>query len=127
MDGLLGVNRRRLLPLKWISNGILLCSNGNYVWSLMMEHYNVRERMYTCICNWVTMLYSGKLTEHCKPAIMEKNKNNYIKNIFLKNDVFNLSIAVACYSVEIYTAINNMIAILFQYDASSVNPPKSFK
>ena len=24
--------------------------------------------------NWVTMLYSRKLTEHCKPAIMEKIK-----------------------------------------------------
>ena len=24
------------------------------------------------MCNWVTMLYSKKLTEHCKPAIMEK-------------------------------------------------------
>ncbi len=33
--------------------------------------------MYTCMCNWVTMLYSRKLTEHCKPAVMEKNKNNY--------------------------------------------------
>ena len=32
------------------------------------------------MCNWVTMLYTGKLTEHCKPAIMEKNKNHYIKN-----------------------------------------------
>ena len=31
------------------------------------------------MCNWVTMLYSRKLTEHCKPAIMEKNKNHYIK------------------------------------------------
>ena len=31
--------------------------------------------MYTCICNWVTLLYSKKLIEHCKPAIMEKNKN----------------------------------------------------
>ena len=30
------------------------------------------------MCNWVTMLFSRKLTEHCKPAIMEKNKNNYI-------------------------------------------------
>ena len=28
--------------------------------------------MYTCMCNWVTMLYIRKLTEHCKPAIMEK-------------------------------------------------------
>ena len=26
------------------------------------------------------MLYSRKLREHCKPAIMEKNKNHYIKN-----------------------------------------------
>ena len=33
--------------------------------------------MYTCMCNWVTMPYSRKLTEHCKPAVMEKNKNYY--------------------------------------------------
>ena len=32
-----------------------------------------KERMYTCMCNWVTMLYCRKLTEHCKPVIMEKN------------------------------------------------------
>ena len=31
------------------------------------------------MCNCVTMLNSRKLTEHCKPAIMEKNKNHYIK------------------------------------------------
>ena len=42
-----------------------------------MEHDNVR-RMYTCMCNCVTMLHSRKLTEQCKPAIMEKSKNNYI-------------------------------------------------
>ena len=30
------------------------------------------------MCNWVTILYSRKLTEHCKPAIMKKSKN-YIK------------------------------------------------
>ena len=28
------------------------------------------------MCNWVTMLYSRKLTEHCKPAVTEKNKNH---------------------------------------------------
>ena len=39
--GELGVNRYRLLPLEWISNETLLCSTGNYVWSLMMEHENV--------------------------------------------------------------------------------------
>ena len=31
------------------------------------------------MCDWVTLLYSRKLTEHCKPAVMEKNKNYYIK------------------------------------------------
>ena len=36
MDGVLGINRCRLLPLEWISNEILLCSTRNYVWSLMM-------------------------------------------------------------------------------------------
>ena len=30
------------------------------------------------MCNFVTMLYNGKLTEHYKTAIMEKNKNHYI-------------------------------------------------
>ena len=44
MDGMLGVNRCRLQPLEWISNEILLCSTGNYVWSLMMEHDNVRKK-----------------------------------------------------------------------------------
>ena len=43
MDGVLGVNRCRLLPLECISNDILLFSTGNYVWSLMMEHNNVRK------------------------------------------------------------------------------------
>jgi len=84
MDWELEVNRCRLLPLEWISNEILLCSTENYVWSLMTEHDNVRKRMYTCMCDWVSMLYSRKLTEHCKPAIMEKNKNHYIKNLKIK-------------------------------------------
>ena len=34
----------------------------------------MRKRMYTCMCDWVSLLYSRKLTEHCKPAIMEKIK-----------------------------------------------------
>ena len=32
------------------------------------------------MCDWVTLLYSRKLTEHCKPTIMEKIK------IILKKD-----------------------------------------
>jgi len=30
------------------------------------------------MCNWVAMPYSRKLTEHCKPAIVQKNKNHYV-------------------------------------------------
>ena len=44
MDWEFGVNRCRLLPLEWISNEILLCSTGKYVWSLMMERDNVRKK-----------------------------------------------------------------------------------
>ena len=39
----------------------------------MMED-NVKKRMYICMCNQVTLLYSRKLTEDYKPTIMEKNK-----------------------------------------------------
>ena len=31
------------------------------------------------MCDWVTLLYSSKLAEHCKPVIMEKNKNEIKK------------------------------------------------
>ena len=30
--------------------------------------------MYACMCDWVTLLYSRKMTEHCKQAIMKKIK-----------------------------------------------------
>ena len=43
MDWEFEVNRCRLLPLEWIRNEILLCSTEHYVWSLMMEHDNVRK------------------------------------------------------------------------------------
>ena len=39
-----GVNRCKLQPLEWISNGILLYGTGNYVWSLVKEHDNVRKK-----------------------------------------------------------------------------------
>ena len=32
----------------------------------------MRKRMYTCMCDWVNLLDSRKLTEHYKPTIMEK-------------------------------------------------------
>ena len=43
---------------------------------LMMEHDNVKKRMYTCMCNWVTMLYSRK-------KMYWGNNKNKIKFIFL--------------------------------------------
>jgi len=33
------------------------------------------------MCDWVTLLYNRKLTEHCKPAIIEKK---IIKKFFNK-------------------------------------------
>ena len=37
------------------------------------------QKMYMCICDWVTLLYSRKWTEHCKPVKMEKIKIIYKK------------------------------------------------
>ena len=42
--GELGVNECKLLLSEWISNEILMCSTGNYVSSLVMEHDNGREK-----------------------------------------------------------------------------------
>ena len=44
MDWEFGVNGCKLLLLEWIGNEILLCTTGNYVQSLMMEHDNVRKK-----------------------------------------------------------------------------------
>ena len=38
-------------------------------WSMIMWE----KGMYMCMCDWVTLLYSRKVAEHCKPALMEKN------------------------------------------------------
>ena len=76
MDWELGVNRCKMLPSGWVSNGILLCHAGNYVWSLMMEHDNVRKNMYTYMCNCITMLYSRKNSCIREIAIKNNKKNN---------------------------------------------------
>ena len=70
-----GVNGCKLLHLEWISSGILLCSPGKYGhlwWSLMEE--NVRKRTYICVCDWVTLLYGRKLTEHSSNYNRKKEK-----------------------------------------------------
>ena len=32
------------------------------------------KKKNVCVCDWVSLPYSRKLTEHCKPTIMEKIK-----------------------------------------------------
>ena len=34
----------------------------------------MRKKNVYMYCDWVTVLYRRKMTEHCKPAIMEKIK-----------------------------------------------------
>ena len=38
MDWEFGAGRYKLLYLEWISNEVLLCSTGNYIQSLGMDH-----------------------------------------------------------------------------------------
>ena len=38
IDGEFGFGRCRLLHLEWLGNGVLLCSAGDCVWSLGLEH-----------------------------------------------------------------------------------------
>ena len=45
----------------------------------------VKECMYVCVTDWVTLLYSRQLTEHCKPAMMEKIKIILKKSKKLEN------------------------------------------
>ena len=45
--------------------------------SLMMEHDDLRKKMYTCMCNWVTMLNSRK-KNHIEKITIKKLKK--IKN-----------------------------------------------
>ena len=76
-----GVNRYKVLPLEWISSGVLLyrlgTMSGHLRWNTIMRE----KRMYICMCDWVTLLGSRKLTENCKSAIMEKIK------IIIKNKI----------------------------------------
>ena len=40
-----------------------------------MEHDGGQcEKKNVYVCDWVTLLYGRKMTEHCKPTIMEKIK-----------------------------------------------------
>ena len=72
-----GVSRCKLLHLKWISNDVLLCSTGNCIQSLVIEHDRIWEKEWIvmCVCIY-TYIWLGhfavqqKLTEHCKSTII---------------------------------------------------------
>ena len=70
----LAANRSCCIALETISSHL--------GWSLMED--NVRKSTYICICDWVTLLYSRKLPEHCKPAVYS-GKKNHLKNKMQKN------------------------------------------
>ena len=74
MDWDSGVNRRKLLHLDWISDKTLMNSTELHLVTSDGAWSYVRKRMHMCMCDWDTLLYSRKWTEHCKPALPEKIK-----------------------------------------------------
>ena len=58
--------------LEWISNEILLYHNGNSLVTYDGASWRMREKECICVCVTGSLLYSRKLTEHCKSTITEK-------------------------------------------------------
>ena len=53
------------------------------------------------MCDWVPLLNSRKLTEHCKPAIMQKNKNHYkIKKILIEKRTECTMHTISCFIIR---------------------------
>ena len=66
------------------------------------------KRLYTCMCDGVTLLYSRKLTEHRKPAIMEKIK--IIIKFFKKTLLFKKTIEMIFFNVKGTKGMNSKFA-----------------
>ena len=80
MDWESGINRCKLLPLKWISNEILLYSPGTISSHLYQAWWRIMWEKCIHACVTGSLCCNGrKSTEHCKPAIMEKNKSHFKK------------------------------------------------
>ena len=62
---------------QWDPTIYALGTVSSHLWWSMMED-NMRKIMCiykcVCVCDWIILLYSRKLTEHCKPTLMEKIK-----------------------------------------------------
>ena len=50
MDGEFGVSRCKLFHLEWISNEVLLCGTGNYIWSGIDHDGKEYEKRNVHIC-----------------------------------------------------------------------------
>ena len=74
MDWDSGVNRRKLLHLDWISDKTLMNSTELHLVTYDGAWSCEKKNAYVYVCDWVTLLYSRKWTEHCKPALPEKIK-----------------------------------------------------
>ena len=67
-----GVSRCKPSYLEWLSNEVLLCSTGNYIPSLGIEHGGrYYEKKNVCIC----MIAQQQLT-HYKSTIIKKKKKD---------------------------------------------------
>ena len=71
-----GVNGCKLLLLEWIYNEILLCSIEIMSRYLHLNRTMGGKRMYTCMCDWVTILYSREKNVLGNNNKKERNKMN---------------------------------------------------
>ena len=84
------------------------------------------------MCNWVAMLYSRKLTEHCKPAIKEKIKSIiYVKKGFsisllplLSYKLSIQSIPSVNYNDEFFFFFSSTYSLLFVTERSTIQVHK---
>ena len=66
---------------------IALGTVSSHLWWRIMwekEYAYIHVCVYVCVCHCVTLLYSRKVKEHCKPTIMEKIKIIFKKRILLR-------------------------------------------
>ena len=59
LDGEFGTSRCKLLYIEWIHNKVLLCSTGNYIQYLVINH-NGKECIHIYIYNNESLCYTPK-------------------------------------------------------------------
>ena len=77
MDWEFGISRCKLLYVGWIKSKVLLYSTGNYIQYHVISQNGKgyeKEYVYIYVYNWITLLYSRNLTQHCKSTVLQLNK-----------------------------------------------------